>query len=280
LSSGAGGRLMRRWDTANYIDGFLLNARVYDRALSNDEILQNYNAHGTPSGMISENLIVQLDAGNILSYPGSGTAWKSLVSSIQNNGTLTNGPSFSFDNKGCIVFDGINDYVALPLNFFNHDAGTPFTVSIWFITTNAGGTLFGQQGSSNPSSSSGGYVPAIYVNANGKMVTSCFWGGSTNDISVSSASVNDGNWHNITVAFASGSQKTYLDGVLTGTVSKTQTTYSSNYYYFLGAGYSEFWPLASGYYFNGRVGYMSFYNAELTGAQVLQNYNAISNRYI
>jgi hypothetical protein len=257
----------------------LLNAKVYNRALSTSEILQNYNAHGTPTGVLSNGLILQIDAGNVLSYPGSGNLWKSTVSSIQNNGTLTNSPSFNLSNGGNIVFDGVNDYVALPLNFFNHDAGTPFTVSIWFRTTVAGGTLFGQQNTTNPSSASG-YVPAIYINTNGKIVTSCFWGGSTSNITVSSASVNDGNWHNITVTFASGSHKTYLDGILIGTISKTQTTYSSNYYYFLGAGYSAFWPLVSGFYFNGRVGYMSFYNVELTSAQISQNYNSLSYRYI
>jgi len=279
ITSGSGGRLMRRWDDINYIDGNLLNAKVYNRALSSTEILQNYNAHAVPIGISTNGLILHLDAGNFLSYPYTGTLWKSTVSSIQNNGTLTNGPTFNLSNGGSLVFDGTNDYVSLPANFFNHDAGTPFSVSIWFKTTTAGGTLFGQQNTTNPSNASG-YVPAIYINSSGKIVTSCFWGGSVSNTTTSVASVNDGNWHNIVVTFASTSHKTYLDNNLIGTITKNQTSYSATYYYFLGAGFSNSWTGANGYYFNGNIGYASFYNTELTSTQINQNYQSLINRFI
>jgi hypothetical protein len=279
LSSGAGGRLMRRWDTTDYIDGNLLNSKIYNRSLNSTEILQNYNAHAVPVGVETNGLILNLDAGNVLSYPQIGTLWKSTVSSVQNNGTLTNGPTFNLSNGGSIVFDGANDYVSLPANFFNHDAGTPFSISIWFKTTTAGGTLFGQQNTTNPSSASG-YVPAIYINSSGKIVTSCFWGGSVANVTTSIASVNDGNWHNVVVTFASTSHKTYLDNNLIGTISKTQNNYSATYYYFLGAGYSAAWTGANGFYFNGNIAYASFYNTELTSTQVNQNYQSLNYRFI
>jgi hypothetical protein len=37
--------LMRRWDTTNFIDGRLAIVRIYNRALSANEILKNYNAN-------------------------------------------------------------------------------------------------------------------------------------------------------------------------------------------------------------------------------------------
>lgn len=279
LTSGAGGRLMRRWDTTDYINGDLLNSKIYNRALNSTEILQNYNAHAIPNGIVKEGLILNLDAGNLLSYPFAGTLWKSTISSVQNNGTLTNGPIFNLSNGGSLVFDGTNDYVSLPANFFNHDAGTPFSVSIWFKTTTAGGTLFGQQNTTNPSSASG-YVPAIYINSSGKIVTSCFWGGSVSNTTTSIASVNDGNWHNIVVTFASTSHKTYLDNNLIGTFTKNQTSYSATYYYFLGAGFSSNWTGANGFYFNGNIAYASFYNTELTSTQINQNYQSLNYRFI
>ena len=55
-------------------------------------------------------LILSLDAADKTSYPGSGTSWKDL-SGNDNNGTLTNGPTFSAANRGNIVFDGVDDYV-------------------------------------------------------------------------------------------------------------------------------------------------------------------------
>lgn len=42
--SGSSSYVMRRWDDANHLDGVLSQLRMYDRALSASEILQNYNA--------------------------------------------------------------------------------------------------------------------------------------------------------------------------------------------------------------------------------------------
>jgi len=43
-SSGAGIRIGRRWDSANYINGYIPLVRLYNRALSSDEITTNFNA--------------------------------------------------------------------------------------------------------------------------------------------------------------------------------------------------------------------------------------------
>jgi hypothetical protein len=51
---------------------------------------------------------MSLDAGFTPSYPLSGTSWTDMSFS-GNNGTLTNGPTFSSENKGSIIFDGTND---------------------------------------------------------------------------------------------------------------------------------------------------------------------------
>ena len=82
--------------------------------------------------IITRGLVLHLDAGVPGSYPGSGTTWYDL-SGNGNDGTLTNGPTFSSDKGGCIVFDGSNDYVAVSdatsLQFGSGD----FTISIWFF---------------------------------------------------------------------------------------------------------------------------------------------------
>jgi hypothetical protein len=43
-SGGAGIRIGRRWDLENYFTGNIAISRVYNRALTSTEILQNYNA--------------------------------------------------------------------------------------------------------------------------------------------------------------------------------------------------------------------------------------------
>jgi hypothetical protein len=44
----------------------------------------------------TDGLVLYLDAGNKNSFTGSGTTWTDL-SGYNNNGTLTNSPSFNFD---------------------------------------------------------------------------------------------------------------------------------------------------------------------------------------
>ena len=58
-------------------------------------------------------LVLNLDAGNSASYPGSGTTWTDL-SGLGNNGTLMNGVTYSSSNGGALGFDGSNDYINLP----------------------------------------------------------------------------------------------------------------------------------------------------------------------
>ena len=100
---------------------------------------------------ITNGLVLTLDAANKLSYPGSGTTWYDL-SGNANNGTLTNGPTFSNTNGGSIIFDGVDDYVVLnggsTINNWNPDgtnAATSYrsytSANIWFkaATVNTSG---------------------------------------------------------------------------------------------------------------------------------------------
>jgi hypothetical protein len=69
-----------------------------------------------------------LDAGNYLSYPRSGTTWTDLTGK-GNNGTLTNGPTFSGGTTPSIVFDGSDDYVNC-INNTNITGSKPSTMEI------------------------------------------------------------------------------------------------------------------------------------------------------
>ena len=60
--------------------------------------------------IVTDGLVLCLDAANKRSYPGAGTTWTDLTAN-KNNGTLTNGPTFDSANGGSIVFDATNEYV-------------------------------------------------------------------------------------------------------------------------------------------------------------------------
>ena len=61
--------------------------------------------------IVTDGLVLYVDAGNGNSYPGSGTTWSDLAGS--NVGTLTNGPTYDSGNAGSIVFDGSNNNIDL-----------------------------------------------------------------------------------------------------------------------------------------------------------------------
>ena len=71
-----------------------------------------------------------LDAANPKSYVSGSTIWSDL-SNVGNNGVLMNGPSFSSENGGSIVFDGNNDYGVIYSPTFMPVGTSDFTVSVW-----------------------------------------------------------------------------------------------------------------------------------------------------
>lgn len=77
--------------------------------------------------IITDGLVLCLDAANPKSYPGSGTTWKDLLGN-GNDGTLTNGPTFDSGNGGSIELDSTDDYIQFS-NVSSFDSST-FTVDI------------------------------------------------------------------------------------------------------------------------------------------------------
>lgn len=84
--------------STEYLNGEIGEALIYNIALSNSQIVQYYNnTVGKYAG-----LVLSLDAGNPLSYPGTGTTWTDLVGGKVFN--LINGPGFDSGNGGKFYF--------------------------------------------------------------------------------------------------------------------------------------------------------------------------------
>ena len=88
--------------------------------------------------LVTDGLMLCLDAGNPKSYTGSGSTWYDL-SGRENNGTLTIPPSYSSDNLGAMVFDGTDDYVSVNHNAASMDFSLAQTICIW-MKPNTGST--------------------------------------------------------------------------------------------------------------------------------------------
>ena len=71
--------------------------------------------------IVTDGLVLYLDAANTKSYPTTGTTWNDLLGAIS-GGTLINGPTFNSANGGSIVFDGVDDYFQA---FNNYSSSNP-----------------------------------------------------------------------------------------------------------------------------------------------------------
>jgi hypothetical protein len=108
-----------------YLNGNISTVSSYSKTLSAAEVAQNY--YGGP--IVTSSLYSMLDAGNLVSYPKTGTTAYTLTGSI--DGTLTNGPSFTPAFGGGWVMDGVDDYLNTAVSSTTITPTNSWTVNIW-----------------------------------------------------------------------------------------------------------------------------------------------------
>ena len=248
----------------------------------------NKSSKNSLNGLVTDQLVLALDAARTLSYSGSGTTWTDL-SGNGNNGTLTNGPTFSSDNFGAIVFDGSNDSISLGTQINSDITETNITVSFWtYLDTTSGDRAFVAM------SSVATGVPLIIwhdasVSVRDNTGTGDVGGGTSNAIvvmvsdtngskrfSTSNNALSVSTWHNVSVVLdvTNNAFYTYIDGVEEAKYVSTNTSLglksTSNSFKIGGA---------TAAYLDGRIANFLVYTKALTASEVLQNYNALKGRY-
>jgi hypothetical protein len=231
--------------------------RIYDRSLSQSEVLQNY--YQAP--IVTSGLVMALDAGNIVSYPGSGTTWYDLTTN-GNNATFYNGVGFSTTNGGGISFDGVDDYAVVLANS-SLNSSQPTVELIMTTTTNGGNIIAQGQYGSNWGYGVGVKLSSILARNNN---------GDSN-FSVS----NSGLVHIVVVWDGSGN-RFYKNGVFLG---RNTTNYSPNPggQVTIGGVRSQVPSQNLQEFANSTVSVVRIYNRALTADEVSQNYNATKYRF-
>ena len=215
--------------------------------------------------VIENGLVLALDASDINSYPGSGTTWYDL-SGNGNNGTLTNGPTYSSDDGGYFSFDGSNDYVNCG-NSTTLDMSTEVTLIHWLkwnVST---------------------WSPFI---GKGTSPTACnyrVWLGSdkgfdvelTNDnykplFTLTSTELPSNSWCCLGMRFKSdGTLSGFFNGIKKNTVTKSiGSTNSGNLLIGVDAGTSHG---------GGGISCVQLYNRALSDSEIQQNFNALRGRF-
>jgi len=248
----------------------------------------NYNPK-----IVTDGIILALDAGNPRSYPGTGEIWTDL-SGRGNNATRTNiggyGGQVTYNSSGFFDFS-----MNTPTSYATAIDGNGFTMSSVIVPTTGSFTLnaFVRRNTSvkaagdretifsNTSSSDGWRfgmtdTGGVYYLIGGVGAFGYQEGG------LGGTSLNNGNWHMMTAVFDRAAQLGsytiygYVDGIVSGSVAIAAgaggniaiPTYEP------GIGYRGCCDI-----FAGQIATMSAYNRALTAAEVLQNFSALRSRF-
>jgi hypothetical protein len=220
--------------------------------------------------IVTNGLVLSLDAGDRNSYPGSGTTWTD-VSGNGNNGTLTNGPTFNSANGGSIFTDGTDDFISTP---YSGSAADSYTFSAWFNNDNYSERKFilnrGRDGAGS------GWSLLLSISTSGIAVAGVVptvpfvVGLETTGTIVQSLNT----WYHITGVWTAGSSiRCYVNGVLDGTVSTSGTNLRTS---------TDGWWIGSvstTLFTSGYNAIAQVYNRVLSDREILQNYNAVKSRF-
>ena len=234
-------------------------------ATQNDKVC--FNRDYEP--IVTDGLVLNIDAGFDGSYPISGNTWTN-ISLSGNNGTLTNSPRFYANGGGGIVFDGVDDYV---------DCGniipTPSSVTLtcWFKSSNTNQTnkgIIGRWGGA--STQNRGYMLWIDILTNPGRLS--FPINSSSHLT-GITDIRTGNWFYLVGTYDGTTAKIYVNGVLEGSKSESSIIQSNNNFnigrYISNQGTSQ--------YLAGSISSAQVYNRALSSSEVLQNYNAMKDRF-
>jgi len=221
--------------------------------------------------IVTDGLVLCLDAGDGKSYSGSGTTWTDR-SGNGNHGTLTNGPAFDSDGGGSFSFDGSNDRVECGSDSsIDIDPAGTITLAAWVNANSiaSNGHVIGKGLYGN------GYI--IHYDAAYESVS----GGGFQTTNVGNAqfewgqNIEVGKWYYVVYTYDRTNEKGYYNGQLIATKANTGdiSTNADNSLAIGGksGGDGDSWQ--------GKIASVKIYNKALTSTEVLQNYNATKGRF-
>jgi hypothetical protein len=267
IRNGIGQTFLGRFSSAfgAYSNNYTSNAQLYNRALSQTEILQNYQLYKNRFGydVVENGLVLNLNSQNYVSYRETGTSWFDLTGN-NNTGTLTNGPTFNTTERS-IVFDGTDDYAQT--NYSGITGTNPRTFSVRFKPdTSQNRNLLGYGALSNHNM----WDIILY---NGNVGIHLYYSGAE-----ANTPYTVGKWQNVTFTYSHPTIKSYMNGVYKNSYTSNiiNTLIGDNLSIAKGA-------FSSYFYFDGNISTTQIYDRELSSTEVLQNYyqgNIVTNGLI
>jgi hypothetical protein len=251
------------------VKGSIGEIKIYNRALSASEVLQNYNAskkrYLPEENIIKNGLVLNIDSANYLSYVGTlNTAYD--LSGFGNTATLVNGTGFTGTNGGAFLFDGTNDYISMGTASSVKPTQLSFACFFKINAITSVNVIAGKQGVGN------GAASYAVVVQNGQLHFRIS-NSSGAEYNASTAFSNTSTYNYAVGTYDGSNLRLYLNGASVGSSSVAITI-----------AYSDSYPLLMGYYANSiatnmNVGSLKLYNRALSATEVMQNFNAMRERY-
>jgi prepilin-type N-terminal cleavage/methylation domain-containing protein len=228
--------------------------------VSNATYVSNAN-----TGIVSSGLVLDLDAGNAASYPGSGATWTDLSPSA-NNAILTGVPGFTTDGGGALVFNGSTQYGTITYN-----STLDFTVGQTLIMVMKHSFSSGRQ---NPWDQAYGGA-GTWTHESGNVISQFFGNTGSNGatyIGPQSATTPRNVWNFMASTRSTTAQAWYINGVQSSTTANpwgvlpnTPTNIR------IATGYAGYWQ--------GSISVVLAYTRALSPSEINQDYNALKSRY-
>lgn len=227
--------------------------------------------------IVTDGLVLYLDAANTRSYVSGSTVWNDLSRS-GNNGLLISEPTFSRDGGGSIVFNGTTQYVDLGSTINNYiRINLPYTIEV-VVNMSVSGT--DQAFIGNAWTSPGFLIRKLSTNS----IRFIFLqdGGTYR---AKDSPVLTSGWYHVVATYNGSGVNTlsnyalYINSSTIGVTDLSNGTITSivppNNINLGRSGDS-----AGFAYFNGKIPIARMYNRALSASEVLQNYNTTKGRFL
>lgn len=229
-------------------------------------------AYTTP--LATGSLILELDAGNSTSYPGSGTTWYDL-SGNSSNATLYNGPTFTSgtNDSGSFILDGANDYIDTGITIQAAANSNLQSFGAWVYGSGTDTNFFGSNASGYGQHHLILTLAASFVASDPDQLTyaaSFYGGGGETDYTVN-ITRNSPNWNYACVVKTAAN---YYDIYFNGSAVLTNVYRNSAYDTTLTLG--QWW---SSYFKPSQVAMLHVYSRAITSTEVTNNYNNTKGRF-
>jgi hypothetical protein len=214
--------------------------------------------------IVTSGMVLNLDAGFVSSYPTSATTWYDLSYS-GNNGTLTNGPTFSSLSGGSIVFDGSDDYVNCGNNNSLKITG-PITIN----------TIFKVNSFTNDYQAIVSMGDDSYRFQRNAATNKLAFGSRNIGLTdlISTTNISGNTWYITSAVYNGSTMQIYINGVLDAIGNASGSLPASSYNLLVG-GNAQFPARA----WDGYISNVQIYNRGLSPFEVYQNYNSMKGRF-